>query len=138
MLYQPAGPLPFVEVAKAAVNVDAAHGGVHALVVQDGQHVLHRLGRQVLVLVVVRTPDRFRDHLRRVTGRSGVFHAAPVAPPRAAPGAVVSPCGIGLDIFLIAASPGYTWAGDILTMNFRDKSQSAVLSQQCIQEVLKR
>ena len=40
----PAGASPFVEVPEAAVDVDAAHRGLHAVALQKGQHALHGFG----------------------------------------------------------------------------------------------
>ena len=52
--HDPVGALPFIEVPKAAVDVDAAHRGVHAVALQQVHHALHGGGGQTGVLVVVK------------------------------------------------------------------------------------
>ena len=54
LLGDPLGTLPFGELAKAAVDVDAADGGVHAFGVQDVQH-LGYLRRRILRAFVGRS-----------------------------------------------------------------------------------
>ena len=54
LAHDPFGALPFVEVPKAAVDVDAAHRGLHAFALQQSQHLLHGLGRVPVELGVVK------------------------------------------------------------------------------------